>query len=324
MQVTLQVAVGKVKRVLDRLVEVRWRLGRCSRWAIAGSCCRSRTGARFDTAATRRTARGHGRHHGGARRRRARRAADRRQPAGRDLRRAAEPALSGRRRSALHRARQSGAQAGAAGDGGRLGRLPVGAGHARGGAALSRSCAIRGSISTARPSIAPSRDSTRGSCSTSAITSTASCIRCASATCATSASPRCCFPTWATATTEPRDQDSRAASRSDSRRSVDFASRSAAPVTRKVSSARSPSVLIFAVCSHDAIVGKDAGDSREQSRAVAGDDREHVERAALVGVQSDRRGDREVLEMARQPPGCRRIQRCPADQPVGELMLDDS
>ena len=54
---------------------------------------------------------GPARHDGGAERRRARGAADRRAAAGRHLRRRAQPALSGRRARALHRARQSGADA---------------------------------------------------------------------------------------------------------------------------------------------------------------------------------------------------------------------
>ena len=51
------------------------------------------------------------RHDGGEERRRPRRAADRRAAAGRDLRRRGESALSGRRAGAVHRARQSGADA---------------------------------------------------------------------------------------------------------------------------------------------------------------------------------------------------------------------
>src|SRR5207244_1435546 len=77
----------------------------------------------------------HARHHGASQRRRARRAADRRRLARRDLRRACQPALSGRRGSARHRPHQPGAHAARRGDGGGLGGLPLGSRDARRGAA---------------------------------------------------------------------------------------------------------------------------------------------------------------------------------------------
>ena len=77
-------------------------------------------------------------------------------PAGRDLRRRAQSALSGCRAGALHRARQPGADAAFRRDGGGLGRLPVGAGAARRRAAATRACATKASIRTAGRSAATS------------------------------------------------------------------------------------------------------------------------------------------------------------------------
>ena len=92
---------------------------------------------------------GHARHHGASERRRPRRAADRRAAARGDLRREIQPALSRHRRRAGHGADQPGADAALRRDGGGLGRLPVGAGDARLGAALAAACATRVSTSTA-------------------------------------------------------------------------------------------------------------------------------------------------------------------------------
>ena len=65
---------------------------------------------------------------------------------------------------------------------GGLGRLPVGPGLARHGAALHAHLRYEGFDPQGRPIGAKCRASTRASCSTSATTSTASCTRCACAT----------------------------------------------------------------------------------------------------------------------------------------------
>ena len=114
-----------------------------------------------------------------------------------------QSALSAGRGSALHRADQSALEPVARRDGRRLGRLPVGAGHARPRAALHAAALSR--LRPARQADRPHRERlprTRRA-ARSRSSATASCTRCASATCATSVSTRRCFRARTCRTTRP-------------------------------------------------------------------------------------------------------------------------
>ena len=113
----------------------------------------------------------------------------------------AEPALPRGAAGAAHRAAEPGDHAAGQRGGRGLGRVPVGAGAARRGAALGSHPLHRLRSVRRRASTARRRASMPGWCSTSATTWPASSTRCGCAISAGSASPTCCFPDWTRART---------------------------------------------------------------------------------------------------------------------------
>src|SRR5690242_13295344 len=72
----------------------------------------------------------------------------------------------------------------------------------------------------------------------------------------------------------------------------------------------------------DMVPREDAGDTVEQARPVARDNREHLVRAALVGPDVDGGRDREVPHAPREPAAARRTERRVRLELLGEPGFD--
>ena len=220
-------------------------------------------------------------------RRRARRAADRRRAAGGDLRRARQPALSRCRGGARHGAHQSGAGADRRRDGGRLGRLPVGARACADWCRVTRGCAMRGfDEKGGRIDRTVSGFHARRGAARVRPPAAACCTRCASAISRSSVSSTRCSPT----ATSPRTE--RAARRYSSAVSRSCSNISTALVLASAGAAHQEHVLRALAERHD-LRGVQVEPVLRPARAPM-----RVQQARAVA-----RGDRQRGGTARVRPG---------------------
>src|ERR1700682_836343 len=192
----------------------------------------------------------------------------------------------------------------------------------------SAAFAIPGSTREAARSIAKRQASTPASYSTNAIISTASCIRCACATCARWDSPACYFPVSKCRTSDRTQIRSSLQPQLIVERLLELEQRCFVMQARSIEQEHVLGAFAQGVDlrAFDVDVGarQNVGDAREQARPVAGDDLENEMRSLVVGKDANFRGQGEVLEVAADSSGRRGPQRRAHHQRLLELVLDEA